>query len=420
MLLQSKNPIKTLKSIPSISDNRSTWLLLQAGYIRQEIAWAFNFLPMWLKTIKNIENIIKKHVELSWSQEIYMTCLWSKETWMKTWRWDSVDVLYKVLSGKDNMLPLNLTHEESVTPLVNDFIRSYKDLPFSLYQNQTKFRNEKRAKSGLLRWREFLMHDQYSFHIDEQDLNVFYNEMSKRYKDIFNELWLGDRTYRTYASGGDYSSNHSHEFQTLLDIGEDTIHICKNCKVAFNKEIVKDDTNFSCLECWWKDFDIQKASEAWNIFKLLTNFSEKLNLNYTDKNWKRQPVYMWSYWIWISRSMGIIAESFMDEKWLVWPENIAPYKIYIIWMDWNQDKAKEFAEKLEKTGNSVILDDRDIWFWSKAKDAEILWIPNRIVISEKSLANWWYEFKKRDSDRIEILTENDCLNSLNSKKQIGR
>lgn len=285
------------------------------------------------------------------------------------------------------------------------FLKSYKQLPFSFYQHQTKFRDEKRAKSGLLRWREFLMHDQYSFHKDKKSLQDFYENMTEVYHNIYYELWIWDKTYNTYASWWDYSWEYSNEFQTLLGIWEDIIHICENCNIAYNKEIVWKD--FKCEKCWNKDFRIEKSSEVWNIFKLMTNFSEKIWLYYSDENGKNNPVYMGSYWIWISRTMWVIAELFMDEKGLVWPLNISPYRYYII-VNWKEEEKKYalmLAEKIEKTWCEVIIDDRKDSFWRKAKDADLLWIPNRIVISKKTIESGWFEFKKRNSDLTHFLRE---------------
>lgn len=405
MLKMSHYPMGAQKNMPKTSDNLSTWYLLQAWLIRQEMAGAYNFLPMGLKIIRNIERIIRKRVEWSGAMELLMTWLGSRELWEETWRWNNVDVLFKVKGHGNTEYPLNLTHEESVTGIIRDFVHSYKQLPFSVYQHQMKFRNEKRAKSWLLRWREFLMHDQYSFHKDKDGLDEFYKYMSQVYTEIYRDLWLWDRTLYTYASGWDYSDNHSHEFQTLVDIWEDTIHICKNCNVAFNKEIVWD--NFSCLECWNVEFDIRKSSEVWNIFKLMTNFSEKLWLYYSDSDGGKKPVYMWSYWIGISRTMWVMAECFMDNKWLIWPLNIAPYRYYIIvnWWDDELRYALELAEKIESSWFEVILDDRNNNFGGKAKDAELLWIPNRIVVSKKSIEAGWFEFKKRTSDKLHIIKD---------------
>jgi len=415
MLKLSNYPFDTEKSTPKISDNLSTWYLLQSWIIRQEIAWAFNFMPMWVKIIRNIEKIIRKNIESSWAMELQMTSLWSKDVLEKSWRWDSVDVLFKVKWQWNSEYPLNFTHEESATWIAKSFIKSYKQLPFSFYQHQTKFRNEKRAKSWLLRWREFFMHDQYSFHKDKDSLDEFYKYMTQVYHDTYKELGIWKETYYTYASWWNYSDQYSHEYQTILDIWEDTIHICKNCNIAFNKEIVW--ANFNCLECWSKDFEVKKASEVWNIFKLMTNFSEKLGLYYSDSDSSKKPVYMWSYWIGISRTMWVIAEYFMDEKWLVWPLNISPYRYYIIvnWGEKEEKYALELAEKIEKSWYEVIIDDRKSRFGQKAQDADLLWIPNRIIVSKKSIESWWFEFKKRTSDKTYILSEfisNEILDIL--------
>lgn len=405
MLQLSKFPVKTLKSSPKVSDNRSTSLLLQAWFIRQEMAWVYNYLPFWLKVLRKIENIVREEMNAIWAQEILMSALWSKEHWDQTARWDKVDVLFKLPASTGKEYALNPTHEEIVTPLIWEFIQSYKDLEFWVYQIQTKFRNEKRAKSGILRGREFLMKDLYSFHKSEENLLVYYEEMKSTYKKVFDRLWLWSDTYETIAWGGDFTTLHSHEFQTILSIWEDNIYICDDCNTAHNEEVVDVKNGFSCLKCNSKNHRIEKASEVGNIFPLMTKFSDAFNMKYTDVDWKAKEIYMWCYGIGISRLMWVIAEYFMDSSGLVWPENIAPATHYIIVMWDNLEKAKSLAKKLELEWKEVIIDDREkVWFWQKASDADLLGIPYRIVVSDKTLEAWWYELKSRISDEIKIIS----------------
>jgi len=404
MLQLSKFPIKTLKSAPKVSDNRSTSLLLQAWFIRQEMAWAYNYLPFWLKVLRKIENIVREEMNSLWAQEILMPALWSKEHWDQTGRWDKVDVLFKLPASTGKEYALNPTHEEIVTPLLWEFIQSYKDLEFGVYQIQNKFRNEKRAKSWLLRGREFLMKDLYSFHKNEETLLVYYEEVKKAYKRVFDRLWLWVDTYETIAWGWDFTTLNSHEYQTVLGIWEDNIYICNECNTSHNEEVVDQSTWFVCFKCKSKNHRIEKASEVWNIFPLMTKFTDSFDIKYTDSDWKVKEVYMWCYGIGISRLVWVIAEYFMDSKWLVWPENIAPATHYIIVMWDNLEKAKILAKNLESEWKEVIIDDREkVWFGQKASDSDLLWIPYRIVVSDKTLEAGWYELKSRISDQTQII-----------------
>jgi prolyl-tRNA synthetase len=374
--------------------------LLKAGYIRQVMAWVYTYTTLWLKVLRKIENIIREEMDLAWANEILMTWLSPKSIWDKTGRWDIIDVLFKLDWNWNSQYALWCTHEEQVTPLMKEFIQSYKDLDFWVYQIQNKFRNEKRAKSWLLRWREFLMKDLYSFHKTEEWFEEYYEKMKKVYVRIFERLWLWKDTYITVASWWDFTDKYSHEFQTVLGVWEDTIHICKSCKLGHNEEVVTD--NMKCVECGKDDFIIKKASEIWNIFPLSTKFSNAFDLSYIDNENKKQEVIMWCYGIWISRIMWVIAEYYMNDNWINWPENIAPADYYIIVLsEENIQIALKLANKLE--WKTVILDDR-IWkkygFWMKAWDAELFGIPNRIVVSPKTIEQWGYELTKNGKSQI--------------------
>lgn len=412
MLELSKYPFNTLKSKPNHADNESTKLLLQAWYIRQELAGVFHYLPLGLKVMNNIKNIITKHLESVWWQEIFMSSLWSREKWEKTWRQD-IDILFKVpfSDNKDKHNFLNPTHEEIVTPLIQEFIKSYKDLPMAVFQTQTKFRNEKRVKSGILRGREFMMNDMYSFHESQESLDHMYNQMIDVYKNIFKELWIWDSTFLTYASGSTFAK-YSHEFQTLTDYWEDIIYVDKEKWIALNKEIMEEESVKE--EFAWYNFELHKASEVWNIFKLWTKFTDAFDVDYIDQNWKKRRVSMWCYWLGVSRTMWIIAEKFFDEKWLVWPENVAPYDFYVIriWDEKIDQEAKSVIQKLENIGKKVIYDDRTIWFGEKIKDSELIGIPKTLIISERSIQKWWYEFRKRTDIGSEIINDEWLQNIL--------
>jgi len=313
MLLLSNLPFKTQKSMPSGSDNRGTGLLLQAGFIRMTLAGAYNYTTLGLKTLRKIENIVREEMDAIGSSEILMTALGARENWEKTERWDTVDVLFKLPAAEGREYALNPTHEEVVTPLVGEWIQSYKDLEnCSVYQIQNKFRNEKRAKSGLLRGREFLMKDMYSFHRTQEELDAYFEVAHSAYDRVFERLGLSDSTHYTFASGGDFSK-YSYEFQTEVGIGEDEIFICTKCGQAHNKEII-DENNFICAECGHSECEKKIVSEVANIFKLGSRFSDAFGLKYQDADGQTKNIVMGCYGIGISRLMGLIAEKFADEK----------------------------------------------------------------------------------------------------------
>lgn len=401
MLQLSKFPFKTQKNMPTGSDNRGTGLLLQAGMIRMTIAGAYNYTTLGLRVLRKIENIVREEMENIGSQEILMTALGAKENWDKTGRWDEVDVLFKLPAAEGREYALNPTHEEIVTPLVGEFIQSYKDLDFcSVFQIQNKFRNEKRAKSGLLRGREFLMKDMYSFHRTQEELDEYFEIVHGAYDRVFERLGLGDSTHYTFASGGDFSK-YSYEFQTELSIGEDEIFICEKCGQAHNLEII-DPENFVCAECGNTTYAKKIVSETANIFKLGSRFSDAFDLKYQDENGKIQKLVMGCYGIGVSRLMGVIAEKFATEKGIAWPKNVAPYDVYILVLgEEHIETAKRIAEKYESEGKSVILDDRmgsKFGFGQKAADAELLGIPIRIAITPKTMENGGYELTDREGN----------------------
>jgi len=394
----SKFPFKTEKVPPKASDNISTSLLLQAGFIRQVMAWVYTYTTLWLKILKKIENIIRQEMDNYGCYEILMPWISPKELWDATWRWD-IPEYFKLPTYDEKYYRLNPTHEELVVPLMKQFIKSYKDLPTCVYQIQTKYRNEKRAKSWLLRWREFIMKDAYSFHLDEKDFEEFYEWMIKTYRKIFDRLWIWKDTYLTYADGWTFTDKYSHEFQTLLPIGEDIIYICENCWTAHNKEIV-DENNFKCIKCWGTKARIEKASEVWNIFPLETKYTKPFDMKVLDENWEEKDVIMWCYGIGVSRLMWVIAEYFTKDWKILWPKNIAPADWYVIILkDEHKQKAEELISKLVSEWNEIIFDDRvgkKFGFWQKIKDAELMWIPNIAIISDKTLQQWWYELRTRN------------------------
>ena len=330
-------------------------------------------------------------------QELLMPALQPKEIWEKTGRWESMDNLYKLIDKEKREFALGPTHEEVVVPLLKEHAPSYRDLPKAVYQFQTKFRMEERPKSGLLRGREFLMKDMYSFHADQGDLENFYEKVKTAYLRIFEKCGIGGLTYLTAASGGSFSK-YSHEFQTVTVAGEDTIYICSHCSQAVNKEIFKNEDN--CPHCReageWRE---EKAIEVANIFDLKTRFSQAFDYTYKTKESDDRPVLMGCYGLGLSRLMGAVVEALSDDKGLVWSEAIAPFSIHLISLGEDQ-KALAYYQKLTGEGKEVLYDNRDLSAGEKFAEADLFGIPKRLVVSAKSLARGEIEWKNRMTGEI--------------------
>ena len=436
---QSKLLTKTQKNAPKDEVSVNARLLIRAGYIDKLMAGVYTFLPLGLRVMKKIENIIREEIDAIGGQEISMPALQPKENWEKTGRWSAMDDLYKVKDSSHREFALGPTHEEVIVPLMQKFANSYKDFPFYAYQFQNKFRMELRAKSGILRGREFLMKDLYSFHLSEKDFQDYYEKAKSAYFKIFSRMGLKEKTHLTFASGGSFSK-YSHEFQTVTPAGEDTIYICEKCGLAVNKEI-KNEVK-TCPSCQGKDFREEKSIEIGNIFDLKNKYTQPFQFSLKDEKGEEREVIMGCYGIGLSRLMGTIVEIYHDEKGIIWPEAVAPYKIHLISLnqkparnaspvrnaivagghsDAGGEKAKisEVADKLYKDlqdkGIEVLYDDRDVMAGEKFADADLIGLPYRIVVSEKTL-NYggpasnasrsdagWVELKKRAQEKSEIV-----------------
>ncbi|MBP9867131.1 MAG: prolyl-tRNA synthetase [Candidatus Pacebacteria bacterium] len=411
---QSHLYTKTRKEAPKDEVSKNAILLTRAGYIHKEMAGVYTFLPLGLKVLRKIEDIIRRHMDTV-GNELVMPSLSPEERWSDTGRLDTIDVLMKTIPANtiskeknSNSYVLNPTHEDVITPIIKDIARSYRDLPVMVYQIQTKFRNEARAKSGILRGREFRMKDLYSFHKDQDDLMCFYDSMKTVYKNLFNEIGIGEDTYITVASGGDFTPNFSHEFQTLTESGEDLIYVDKKNKIAYNKEVVNEE-NAKKLGVDFNSLEQIKACEVGNIFPLDTRFSKALNYMYTDEKGEQKLVYMGSYGIGPTRLMGVVVEKLADEKGLVWPESIAPFSVHLLFLgkDKTSDtfkKAETIYETLLKNNVEVLFDDRELSVGEKFADSDLIGIPMRIVISDKSLEKGGVEIKERKSESSEIIS----------------
>ena len=407
---------KTSKTVPSDADSVNAKLLTQAGFVQKEISGVYNYLPLGLRVLTKIQNIVREEMNKIEGQEILMPAMTQEESWVTTGR-NTMDVLFHLKGQGDTNLVLNPTHEEVVTPLAQKYLFSYRDLPVAVYQIQNKFRNEARAKSGLLRGREFNMKDLYSFHTDEEDLNRYYEIVKKAYFEIYKRLGLGDTTVLTFASGGTFSQ-FSHEFQTLNENGEDTIYLCRKCNVAVNKEII--DIQKTCPECNSDKLEAVKATEVGNIFKLRDKYSKAFNFVYSDAQGKEKIVEMGCYGFGPSRTMGTIVEASHDNKGIIWPSSIAPYQIHLIGLDLFDDTIKTQSEKLYQDllnkNIEVLFDDRlDITAGAKFADADLIGNPIRLVISKRSLEKGGIELKNRNEESNEIISLDSVFDKIIAK-----
>ncbi len=406
---QSKLFTKTVKDTPKGEEAKNAQLLMRAGFINKEMAGVYSFLPLGLKALRNVEEIIREEMnDTLEASEIFMPALHPLENYEKTGR-DNIDVLFKTKLATGSDLVLGQSHEEVVVPLAKNHIFSYRDLPVYVYQIQNKFRNELRAKSGILRGREFSMKDLYSFHADMDDLEEYYKKSQEAYKNVFEKAGIGDSTYMTFADGGTFSK-YSHEFQTVTEAGEDLIYLCEDCEVAINEEII--DEQEACPKCDKKSKNLrkEKAIEVGNIFKLKTKFSDAFDLTYTDEDGEDKPVYMGCYGIGVGRLMGAVLEVNSDEDGMIWPERLAPFKIHLIPIgEDGEKKAEEIYEKLSDDFE-ILYDDRDVSVGNKFADADLMGMPYRIVVSDKTLEKDSVEVKRRDSEE-EKLVKIDNLKS---------
>lgn len=412
---QSQLFTKTRKEAPRDEESINAKLLIRAGFINKELAGAYAYLPLGLRVLNNISNIIREEMNAVGGQELFMTVLQEKETWEKTGRWDDkvVDNWFKTSLKNGTELGLGFTHEEAITRIMKNHISSYKDLPFSAYQIQTKFRNEARAKAGLMRGREFFMKDMYSFSRTKEEHEVFYETMKDVYMRVFTRLGMGDKTYLTISSGGSFSK-YSYEFQTISDAGEDTIYIIdEEKKVAINKDDFTDavlaDFNVTVAR---DDLRQEKSIEVGDIYSLGYKFSEAFDLSYKNEEGKDEFVYMGSYGMSPSRLMGAVVELNHDDNGIVWPENIAPYRVHLVNLHAQNAEVSAFADEiytaLQGAGVAVLYDDRrEAGVGEKLKDSDLVGIPLRAIVSEKN--GMQIEIKKRKEKDAHLINKNQLL-----------
>jgi prolyl-tRNA synthetase len=380
------------------------------------MAGVYAYLPLGLRVIENIKQIVREEMNVIGGQEVMMTALQPKDIFEKTNRWDDsvVDNWFKTKLKNGTELGMGLTHEEPIVDVMKDFVSSYKDLPIFVYQIQNKFRNELRAKSGLLRGREFVMKDMYSLARSQEEHNELYERAAEAYKRIYDRLGIGDITYRTYADGGYFTDKFSDEFQTISPIGEDTIYIHEGKKIAINKEVYTDET---LAKAGLKKEDLveKRGVEVGNIFPLESKYSDALGLYYADEHGQEQSIIMGCYGVGISRLMGVLAEHFADDKGIVWPEAIAPFKVYLARLG-NDPQVVEAADNLYKDltqkNVAVLYDDRDERPGGKFADADLMGTPYRLVVSERTIADSKFEVKARQSAQPQLVTREEAIKML--------
>lgn len=417
---QSQLFSKTRREAPKDEVSKNAQLLIRAGYVHKELAGVYSYLPLGLRTLNRIVQVIREEMNAVGGQELIMSALQDKELWSRTDRWDDakVDNWFKTTLKSGGETGLGITHEEPLTRIMSDHISSYRDLPVYAYQFQNKFRNEMRAKSGIMRGKEFLMKDLYTFSKDEEQHNADYAKVREAYLKTFERLGIGDITYVTFADGGIFS-DFSEEFQTVSDAGEDIIYVHEGKHIAVNKEVYTDE-NLAKLGLERGDLVEKKAIETGNIFHLGTRFSEPLGLTFKDEEGNEKPVVMGSYGIGPTRLMGTLVEVLSDDKGIVWPEEVAPFAVHLVSITGKSDEVEKEAarvyEDLTAHGIEVLWDDRDVRAGEKFADADLIGIPLRLVVSERSLSEGGFELTERKTGTSTLVPESTLLDTLKKKR----
>jgi prolyl-tRNA synthetase len=407
----SKLFVKTLRQAPREAETINHKLLSQAGYVDMLMAGVYSYLPLGLIVLRRIEQIVREEMNAIGGVEILMPTLHPKDNWVTTGGWDNIDVLFKIKSRTEKEYALGQSEEEVVTPLVMGRVNSYKDLPISVYQIHWKYRDELRAKSGILRGREFFMKDMYSFHESQEDFDRYYNQVKEAYKKIFERMGLTAKV--TEASGGSFSKKISYEFMVLTDAGEDDILYCDACDYCVNTEVSEGKKEGDrCPRCNNSNLLMARASEVGNVFDLGQKYGKDFDLGFLDKEGNKQYPVMGCYGIGISRAMGVIVEKFNDERGIIWPESVSPFQVYLISFG-KDNEAEALYEDLTSRGISVLFDDRDKTAGEKFADCDLLGIPQRVVLSHK-LEEGKIEVKKRNEQETKVILTEELFNSFSS------
>ncbi len=406
----SKLFTKTSKTAPADEVAKNAQLLIRAGYVYKEMAGVYTLLPLGYRVLEKIIAIVKDEMDRVGGVQMKTSALQSKEVWQTTNRWDDtvVDNWFKTRLKNDTELGLSFTNEEAYSNIVRGYVKSYKDLPIYLYDFKTIFRNELRSKSGIMRGREFYWKALYSFSKDKNEHDLFYETMKTAYHNVFRRVGIGDQTYLTFASGGTFAK-YSHEFQAVSDAGEDIIYVDESKNIAINEEVLSDEV-LADIGLNRSELVQKKSIEVGNIFSLAHKFSEPFGLAYTDKDGATVPVFMGSYGIGITRLMGTIVEMLSDDKGIIWPEAIAPYKVYLVSIgEQGAVEAERLYDELTARGVEVLFDDRDERPGTKFADAELMGIPYRLTVSDRLVEQNKLELTKRLDGQTSLLTASEVL-----------
>lgn len=407
---------KTRKEAPKDEVAKNAQLLIRAGYIHKEMAGVYAYLPLGIRVLEKIKQITREEMNAINSQELIMTALQKKELWERTHRWDDevVDVWFKSKLKDGGEVGFGWSHEEPIGEMMKGYITSYKDLPISVYQFQTKLRNEKRAKSGIMRGREFVMKDMYSFCSDEASHLAYYESAKPAYMRVFERVGIGSDTFITFAAGGAFTK-FSHEFQTICETGEDVTYINREKGIAINEEVLSDET-LSSLGVTRDSLEKVNTAEVGNIFNFGQQKATDLGLSVKDSDGKEVPVWMGSYGIGITRLMGLLVEKFADDKGIVWPKSVAPFGVHLVMISGgNEDvvaEANRLYDEMREHGIEVLFDDRDARAGEKFADADLIGIPTRLVVSEKTIAAGGVEVTDRKSGTTSFLADSNVIEHL--------
>lgn len=404
---------KTSKTSPADEVAKNAQLLIRAGFVYKVMAGVYAYTPLGLRVLENIKQIVREEMNAVAGQEIIMSSLQRKETWEGTGRWDDeiVDVWFKSKLKDDTEVGFGWSHEEAIMEMMQQFVKSYKDLPTSVYQFQTKLRNELRAKSGIMRGREFVMKDMYSLHASEEDMDAYYECVIEAYKRCYERFGIGDSTFVTFASGGSFTK-FSHEFQTICEAGEDILYVDETRTVAVNEEVLDDAATELGVDK--SNLAPVKSAEVGNIFKFGTEKSAQMGITFTDKDGTQKPIYLASYGIGITRVMGVIVEKFSDENGIVWPEAIAPARVALVSIGQKGSEAADtLYEELRTRGVEVLYDDRDERPGAKFADAELRGIPYILTVSDRLVESGQFELRARTGDtEVKLLTKDELFATM--------
>lgn len=403
------------KDAPKEEESRNAQLLIQAGFIHKEMAGVYAFLPLGWRVMQKIMNIVREEMNATGASELRMTTLQPRETWEKTDRWDNdiVDVWFKTQLQNGSEIGLAWSHEEPITQMMTNHISSYRNLPATVYQFQNKMRNEVRAKSGIMRTREFIMKDLYSYSRTDEEHQAYYDQVTEAYHRIFERAGIGEKTFFTFASGGAFTQ-FSHEFQTIVEAGEDTIYVSREKNLAVNEEVYTDDV-LAQLGLQKDELEQVRAAEVGNIFSFGTTKSEEMNLYYNNEDGQRTPVVLGSYGIGIGRLMGVVTELMADDNGLVWPEAIAPFTAQIITIGSDEavmNESERLYGALNEAGVETLWDDRDLSPGAKFAEHDMMGIPYRIVVSKKTMEAGEFELQHRVNGEAQMVSESALMDAL--------